>query len=74
MLTNSEVLKQNPTLSEYQVCLVEDEGITNTIFYCFADSVEHAYYQALNAYPVCHIKTIRAVPTWFAKFLARFFN
>ncbi len=44
-------------LTEYRVRLIEDESITNdTIFFeCWAEEMEHAEEQALDAYPLAVI-------------------
>jgi len=44
-------------LTEYKVTLIEDESITNdTIFFeCWAEDMEHAEEQALDAYPLAVI-------------------
>jgi len=44
-------------LTEYKVTLIEDESITNdTIFFeCWAENMEHAEEQALDAYPLAVI-------------------
>ena len=40
------------TLTEYRVSLHEDKGDKFTLyFYCWAEDIDHAEEQALNAYP-----------------------
>jgi hypothetical protein len=50
-------------LTEYKVTVIEDESITNdTIFFeCWAENMEHAEEQALNAYPLSVIIHIEPV-------------
>ena len=51
MLSNEEVLKQNPDLFEYEVCLTEKDSEEQIVFKCFAKNGVHALVQAENAYP-----------------------
>ena len=59
MKTKSQILADNPTLSEYRVMLNEDAADKFQIaFDCFADDEDHAEEQAKGAYPSSVIKHI----------------
>lgn len=47
-------------MNEYRVTLYENVGDTHTIvFDCWADDMDHAKEQAINAYPDARITNVR---------------
>ena len=63
MMTQTQILEDNPNLIPYRVTLAEEAGDKfKLVFDCYAEDNDHAAEQAQNAYPDCLIHNITYFP------------